>query len=125
MINIRANAFETNSSSVHTICITDEDIYKQWVEGKLYYNNCSYSEDPDFVSYEEAKELDPDFPYPQPENEDDWEDWEFKDDNGYWHEKTFLTFEQFFQNYDWEHFNRTYTTNNGDTVHAFGYYGHD
>lgn len=122
MINIRANTFETNSSSVHTICITDDDTYQKWIAGEVYYNNNSYSGDPDFVSYEEAKRLDPEFPYPET---DDWEEWEFKDKEGYWHEKTFLTFDQFFQNYSWEHYDTEYVTNNGEMIHAFGYYGHD
>lgn len=123
MFNIRANTFETNSSSVHTICITDDEKYQQWVEGKLYYNNGSeYNDFPDFVTYEEAKELDPEFPYPESE---DWEEWDFQGKDGYWHEKIFVTFDQFFQNYDWEHYNKEYITNDGNIVHAFGYYGHD
>jgi hypothetical protein len=123
MLNIRANTFETNSSSVHTICITDDEIYQQWVEGKLYYNNSAeYNDYPDFVTYEEAQELDSEFPYPESEN---WDAWNFQGKDGYWHEKVFVTFEQFFENYDWEHFDKKYVTNNGDVVRAFGYYGHD
>lgn len=29
MLNIRANTFETNSSSVHTICITSDNNYNK------------------------------------------------------------------------------------------------
>lgn len=121
MLNIRSNTFETNSSSVHTICITDDEKYQQWIEGKLYYNISSWGDDPDFVTYEEAVKLDSEFPYPDTE----WEDWSFQGKDGYWHEKTFVTFDQFFKNYAWEHYDTTYTTRHGDVVHAFGYYGHD
>lgn len=123
MINIRANTFETNSSSVHTICITDDEKYQQWVEGKLYYNvDSRWNSYPEFVTYDEAKEMDSHFPYP----DQDTDDWSFQDDEEHWHEKQFLTFREFFEgNYYYEYYDKEYVTSTGEMIHAFGYYGHD
>lgn len=37
-INIRSNVFETNSSSVHTLCICTEDEYEKFKNGELLYD---------------------------------------------------------------------------------------
>ena len=37
-INIRKNVFETNSSSVHSLCICTEEEFDAWKKGKLYYD---------------------------------------------------------------------------------------
>jgi len=37
-INIRKNVFETNSSSVHSLCICTEKEFDAWKKGELYYN---------------------------------------------------------------------------------------
>lgn len=37
-INIRSNVFETNSSSVHSLCICTEEEFDAWKKGKLYYD---------------------------------------------------------------------------------------
>lgn len=124
MINIRANTFETNSSSVHSMCITEQDIYQQWVNGELYYNvQASWNDFPEFVSYEEAQEYDEHFPYPE---SDSWENWAFKDPNdGYLHDKIFITFKEFFDNWNYNFYNEEYITDNGDCIQVFGYYGQD
>lgn len=36
--NIRFNVFETNSSSVHSLCICTEEEFDAWKKGKLYYD---------------------------------------------------------------------------------------
>ena len=36
--NIRFNVFETNSSSVHSLCICTEEEFDAWKKGELYYN---------------------------------------------------------------------------------------
>jgi len=37
--NIRFNVFETNSSSVHSLCICTEEEFDAWKKGKLYYDS--------------------------------------------------------------------------------------
>lgn len=124
MLNIRANTFETNSSSVHTICITDDEVYQKWIEGKLYYNlEFTWNDFPEFVSYDEAKEYDPNFPYP--DEYDNWEDWRYQDSEKYYYEKIFVTAKEFFQNWNYNFYDKEYITNSGEKVRVFGYYGHD
>lgn len=36
--NIRFNVFETNSSSVHSLCICTEREFDAWKKGELYYD---------------------------------------------------------------------------------------
>lgn len=36
--NIRFNVFETNSSSIHSLCICTEEEFDAWKKGKLYYD---------------------------------------------------------------------------------------
>ena len=36
--NIRFNVFETNSSSVHSLCICTEEEFDAWKKGELYYD---------------------------------------------------------------------------------------
>ena len=38
-INIRNNVFETNSSSVHTLCICTEDEYEKFKNGEWLYDS--------------------------------------------------------------------------------------
>ena len=36
--NIRFNVFETNSSSVHSLCICTEEKFDAWKKGEIYYD---------------------------------------------------------------------------------------
>lgn len=136
MINIRVGVFETNSSSVHSMVICTVDDYNAWINGEKLYN--VYYEDrwadetgeestPAFVTPEEAAQYDPYYPYPKCE-EGTW-GWEldFKDENGKWHTRNFITFEEFENSYgyDFETFDQSFITPGGEEVIAFGYYGRD
>ena len=37
-INIRSNVFETNSSSVHSLCICTEEEFDAWKKSEIYYD---------------------------------------------------------------------------------------
>ena len=52
MIQIRRGVFETNSSSTHSICVCTEQQYKDFEDGKLYYD-CG---DDRLITPEEAEE---------------------------------------------------------------------
>lgn len=41
-IQVRTGVFETNSSSVHTICLCSKSDYNSWVNGEMVYD--SYDE---------------------------------------------------------------------------------
>lgn len=107
---IRRGVFETNSSSVHSITMCSDDEYNRWKNEELLYSRL----DEDFTTLDEIKR----------ENRDvDWDDGEcvkeFMTNEG------FQTYDEFFENYDFETYKTTYTTKSGELIHAFGYYGHD
>ena len=91
MIVFRGYVFETNSSSVHAICMCMAADYEKWVNEKLYYDiieDC-------LVTYEEAERLDKNFPYSQTEF---YEGWEYYDEKQHKYIfPRFLTISQFFE----------------------------
>lgn len=135
MINIRTGVFETNSSSVHSIVLCSANDYEDCVKGKkLYnvnynYNGRHYIEAPMFVTPEEAAEYDSNYPYPEEYRENYWSGWEldFQDEEGDWHERQFITVEEYEHayNYMYETFDDSFTTPGGEEVVAFGFYGRD
>jgi hypothetical protein len=99
---IRRGIFETNSSSVHSITMCSDDEYSKWKNGEVYYSRWEHK----FISKSEEIER---------EREETGTDTDY------------LTYEEF---NDWEYleyeiFDNEYTTESGETVHAFGYYGYD
>lgn len=127
MLNIRSNTFETNSSSVHTLVMCSDDQYHKWIHGELYLDVDEYAEDhyKDFVTFDEAKKMDENFPYPKSSRNEGW-DWRYysKEKNEYI-DKRFLTYEEFFEDSYFETYHETYITDSKETVEAFGYFGHD
>lgn len=102
MIKIRNGVFETNSSSVHSLCIAPEDEFIKWKNGELIYN-CYRQE----------------FFNPDEINMKDYDGWE-RDE--------FYTYDDFFHNWermDYDTYHTDYTTKSGDKIVIFGYYGHD
>jgi len=97
---IRRGVFETNSSSVHSITMCTSSDYEKWKNGEMAWDRGEW----ELVSVtDEVKE---------------------SIDND---EREYYTYEQF---YDWEYndyetFEDSFTTPNGEIVVAFGYYGHD
>lgn len=119
MIQIRQNIFETNSSSTHTMTITDNQTYEKWIKGELLYidedDSWYLEEDTDynletFVSKERAIDL-----YEQIVEE-----------------KYHPNFEEIFKTYlQWIHYcdelynyKEEYTTKNGEKIVVFGKYGY-
>jgi hypothetical protein len=107
---VRLGVFETNSSMTHALTMCSDSEYSKWQNGEVYWQRWS----DDFITIEEAKkkfELDSYYT--------DFD--EYRQDEG------MMTYDEF-NDYDYmpfETFEETYTTPNGDIVHAFGYYGHD
>ena len=141
MLQIRNNVFETNSSSTHSLTIVPRSKYDGWVDDN---NILFYPEENSFVTYDEAVEsvrkIDADYVnsswYNPLENyycENDIDDgiaYKHIDDvpdelvvpylayNGYY------TYKMYDDDYGYEHFYQTYTTESGDEIVAFGYYGY-
>lgn len=111
---IRFGVFETNSSSTHSLTMTSSEEFNKWSSGKLYYW------DRGFYTREECiQELkkEPWFKDANWENE--------KEVNEIFLDERILTYEDFFENFDYEIFCDSYITPSGEEVVAFGYFGYD
>ena len=128
---IRRGAFETNSSSVHSLTMCMESDYDRWQKDNLYlftglgwcYPDNNKPEKNHFYTREEAIEFEKTDKYVR--EDVNWTDEE--EVNEILHEKEFYDYEYFWNEYceDYETFEETTTTPNGERVVAFAYYGHD
>lgn len=104
-IQVRRGVFETNSSSVHSLCMCSKNDYDRWKNGELFYNSyCDeLVENSDRVQ-ESRREC---------------------EENGY--QNDYMTYEEFwdFVSYNFDELSKKYKTKTGEEVIAFGYYGHD
>lgn len=101
-LSVRRGLFETNSSSVHSITMCSKSDYDKWVNGELYFDIWSEKLVPNSDKIQENRK----------ENE---------------YDQQYLTHDEFFD-YDYiphEIFKETATTEHGDEIVAFGYYGFD
>lgn len=146
MIQIRSNVFETNSSSTHSITFCSEDEYQKWVDGEVLLLD-DYRSDSHFITIDEAKDI-----VRERELESDCYRWgnpldEYYGDNAIengipythiddvpdnllipylaYHE--IYTCDSYFDKYErwFETYEEHYTTEHGDEIVAFGFYGID
>lgn len=99
---IRRGIFETNSSSVHSITMCSDDEYSKWKNGEAYFDR--YAGQIVESTEEIEKKREEEGRYTQYLTYDEFHDWDY---------------------IEYETFSERYTTPNGETVVAFGYYGHD
>ena len=117
MISVRRNVFETNSSSTHTITMCSENEYDKWRNGELLFDRW----EDEFITkeeyskiYEEQKQ---DYLSDNPcDTDEDFEDY-FNED------KQYYTYDEYWDEIEYETYEDTYTTKSGEKVIAFGYYG--
>lgn len=109
---IRRCLFETNSSSVHSITMCDDDTYKKWESGEVLYNDW-YGK---FMTEEELNSI------MKEKGVDITNDDEVSE---YMSDYNIYDYDDFWDNVEYETYNNTYETKSGEIVHAFGYYGHD
>lgn len=118
MINIRKGVFETNSSSVHTITICPKDDYDKWTNGEVYFY------DGKFITLDKAKKMINADRKQYDELPINWDEMSPDEINDELSECEIYAFDNYgFDEY--EFFCEDYTTKSGDTIVAFGYYGHD
>lgn len=127
MKTIRRGVFETNSSSTHSITMCSGEDYDRWEEGEVYLNAgsgwASYSENKkkQFITKEEAIEILTNSKYPPDHDLNTLNEEEL---NEYFRENEIYSSEDYFDG-NLENFDETYTTQNGETIVAFGKYGYD
>lgn len=133
MLQVRQGVFETNSSSTHSITIASQSDFDKWKNGEVYLNDEWWSDeinDPNknktFLTVDEAVNLVKarDDVY----GDDDTVDYDSMDIlekeekiEGY----GIYTFEEYFSKSWLEAYEEHYTTEHGDDIIAFGYYGYD
>lgn len=121
---IRRGVFETNSSSVHSITMCSQDEYSKWERGEVYkqrYGSSGFKTRDEIIEeLKNKRHWKTNDPYYTDVN---WENTEEVDelikDNEY------VTEKQFWEDIEYETFDKTYTTPSGEKVIAFGYYGED
>lgn len=119
---VREGVFETNSSSVHALAMCTESEFDRWENGELlfweYKNKFGTREE----LIEELKKYtgwNGKLWYPNTNWDDEDQVAEiFNDEN-------IKTCDQFFDNKWYETYSERYTTPGGESIVAFGYYGHD
>lgn len=114
MIQIRKKVFETNSSSTHSLTMCSKDDYDRWQKGELYLDadNC------ELLSKDEALNAVAEDTGLSAEEINDCDDKETL-----FLESRVCSFSAFKDDDTYEHFKKEFTTKNGETVVAFGYYG--
>jgi len=111
---IRIGVFETNSSSTHSLTMCSKEEYEKWSKGEIWLNHSYHNKGNKFMSKENAIDF-----MSQHYND--------VDISG---EESLRNFEIYrnpdeYLGEDMETFHEEYTTPNGETVVAIGYYGYD
>lgn len=119
-VQVRRGVFETNSSSVHSITMCSKEDYKRWENGELFlkrYGDKLVDVNDSKVAKERA------------DYEAELEEWEKDENHNRWDKPyaELLTYNEFndWNFIDYDTFYEEYKTPSGDTIVAFGYYGHD
>ena len=112
MLQIRKNTFETNSSSTHSLVMCKKSDYDRWLRHEVYFCRCGKK---DFILKENAMNELEELPETQEEI-----DRILADEFDYF---TPQTLSDFCEDIGYEEFERSFTTDSGETVIAFGYYG--
>lgn len=135
MLQVRQGVFETNSSSTHSITITSQSDFDKWKNGEVYLNDGWWSDeinDPNknktFLTVDEAVNLVKAWKDVYGDDDDDAVDY---DSMGILEKEEKIkvyeiyTFKDYFSKSWLETYKEHYTTEHGDDVVAFGYYGYD
>lgn len=128
MKTVRLGTFETNSSSTHSITMCMESDYEKWKNGEMYWHRWN----DELVSKEEVEKemakLREEFIADNPDFDENNEEWKEKleqyiNEDG----KTYYSYEDFngYDYMEYETYEDSLKTPNGEMVVAFGYYGQD
>lgn len=136
---IRQCVFETNSSSTHSITITEKEIYEAWKKNEvLFCEDKNEFLDTDKAIEKNLEILINDYGLDSEYEEDELEKLKDKyretksledtfDEEDIEYYCMYVTYQEWLEHnvYYFESYEESYTTKNGDNIVAFGYYGHD
>lgn len=127
MLTVRQGTFETNSSSTHSITMCTESDFNAWGRGELYFDRWNDELVTKEVVEEDFAKLREEFINKHPDFDENDEEWLEELDDFVNDDKQYYTREQYFEYIDdcYETYEDRFTTSNGETVIAFGYYGYN
>ena len=131
---IRRGVFETNSSSTHSLVMCSEEEYERWKKGELMFDRWK-------ERFVENAELSDEDKRKARNNYNDskgvyWKDWEqlSEDEINLWYKRYAInnnaysdlqSYNEYWDDCDFETFVEYHTTPKGEKIVAFGYYGYD
>lgn len=137
-IQIRRGTFETNSSSVHSLCICTKEEFDAWKNGELLYDPYGCKNEK-FIknNFEltDAQKTEAIVAYNAASGKF-WKDWNslLEDEKENWYKEfalqnglrseDYYTYEDYMHG-DYESYYGSYKTKSGEVVVAFGCYGYD
>lgn len=125
MKNIRSNVFETNSSSTHSITMCSKHTYDQWENGILFFQD--WYDDKQWYTFDEMIEhIRNKYGDEEAETICKLKETDIESFISYIHDYDFYTYKSY-ENFNdsYEHFSDCFTTDSGEIVIAFGYYGNN
>lgn len=128
MLQVRHGVFETNSSSTHSITLCKKSEYDAWVNGEVYLNDGWWvkeleNRDKKFLTREEAVKLITDSGHYKDTDLyslDEAELLEIFNDEEIYDTEWYDNMCEYYETYEVK-----YTTESGEDIIAFGYYGND
>lgn len=122
---VRRGVFETNSSSVHSLTMCSKSEYDEFEKGNMYierWGSRIYSKEELIEKFKEMRD------WRTKELKYSGVDWDNEEEfNRVLEETDFVTGDKYWDivSEEYETFEESYTGKNGESVVAFGYYGHD
>lgn len=122
---VRRGVFETNSSSVHSLTMCSKSEYDEFEKGNMYierWGSRIYSKEELIEKFKEMRD------WRTKELKYSGVDWNNEEEfNRVLEETDFVTGDKYWDivSEEYETFEESYTGKNGESVVAFGYYGHD
>lgn len=140
MQSIRRGVFETNSSSTHSLTMCSESEYDKWKNGELLYHRWNNEFKTKEQILEDAKKRREeclekqkngeklyywDEKYAEAKTDEDLLKIELGDEDDEDFDENWYTHDKFWDELEYETFTETYTTEKGEKIIAFGYFGYD
>ena len=122
---VRCGVFETNSSSVHSLTMCSKSEYDEFEKGNMYierWGSRIYSKEELIEKFKEMRD------WRTKELKYSGVDWDNEEEfNRVLEETDFVTGDKYWDivSEEYETFEESYIGKNGESVVAFGYYGHD
>lgn len=122
---VRRGVFETNSSSVHSLTMCSKSEYDEFEKGNMYikrWGSSLYTKEELIEKFKEMRD------WRTKELKYSGVDWSNEEEfNRVLEETDYVTGDKYWDivSEEYETFEESYTGKNGESVVAFGYYGHD